>query len=199
MATTDESAPSAGSGGDTPPGSPPAWQKALRRYGPIAAIVVLIAGAVVVFGGGGGGDDDDAATGDTEVGTEQELIESGPMTPAKADLRGEDVDFGPNCDSELGRIKLVSVYAPPCVEPFTGDNGGGTSPGVTADTVKIVYYRADPRLDPLTAATVQGAGADVDPADRDRDGPGLRRPLQQAVRDLRPDRGGRGLHRHRRR
>jgi hypothetical protein len=163
MATTDETAPSAGSGGDTPPGAPPAWQKALRRYGPIAAVVALIAGAVVVFGGGGGGDDDDTATGGTEVGTEEELIESGPMTPAKADLLGEEVDFGPNCDTETGRIKLVSVYAPPCVEPFTGDNGGETSKGVTADSVKIVYYRADPKLDPLTAATVEGAGADIDP------------------------------------
>src|ERR687897_338957 len=163
MATTDETAPSAGSGGDTPPGAPPAWQKALRRYGPIAAVVALIAGAVVVFGGGGGGDDDDTATGDTDVGTEEELIESGPMTPAKADLLGEEVDFGPNCDSELGRIKLVSVYAPPCVEPFTGDNGGETYPGVTGDEIKVVYYQADPALDPLNTSAIAGAGAQVDP------------------------------------
>jgi ABC-type branched-subunit amino acid transport system substrate-binding protein len=34
---------------------------------------------------------------------------------------------------------------------------------VTADTVKVVEYITDPTLDPLTAATVSGAGADVNP------------------------------------
>ena len=34
---------------------------------------------------------------------------------------------------------------------------------MTADEVKVVYYQADPALDPLTAATVENAGADVDP------------------------------------
>jgi hypothetical protein len=85
------------------------------------------------------------------------------MTWQKAEQEGrtDAIDWGANCDTDTGRIKLVSVYAPPCVEPFTGDNGGATSPGVTADTVKVVVYIADPALDPLTAATVAGAGADV--------------------------------------
>jgi hypothetical protein len=127
----------------------------------------LLAGAgVLVFAGGGGdGDDgeDTAASGGTA--TEEELIESGPMTWQKAELEGEtdSIDWGPNCDTERGRIKLVSVYAPPCVEPFEGDNGGATSPGVTADMVKVVEYITDPALDPLLAATVRGAGADVNP------------------------------------
>ena len=63
------------------------------------------------------------------------------MTPEKAELLGEDVDFGPTCDTDLGRIMLKSVYAPPCVEPFEGDNGGATSAGVTADEVTVVYYQ----------------------------------------------------------
>jgi hypothetical protein len=159
MSTTDETT-TKGEGAAPPPRKPPSWQKAAKRYGPIALIVVLIAAAVVVFGGGGGDDDDGAAT-DT-AGTDDELIESGPMTWQKAELTGEDVDWGPNCDTTTGRIKLPSVYAPPCVEPFTGDNGGETYAGVTADEVKIVYYLPDPALDPLTTATVQGAGAQVD-------------------------------------
>jgi hypothetical protein len=167
MSTTDETTDAGGSSGGTPPGKPPAWMKAVRRYGPIAAVVALIAGAVVVFGGGGGDEDGDAsAGGDTEAASEEDLIRSGPMTPQKAELEGvdvEDIDFGPNCDTELGTIKLVSVYAPPCVEAFEGDNGGATSAGVTADEVKLVYYQPDPALDPLTAATVEQAGADVDP------------------------------------
>ncbi|HEX5945337.1 MAG TPA: hypothetical protein VFY82_03640 [Acidimicrobiales bacterium] len=164
MTSTDEKSEST-PGGGTSPGGPPGWMKAARRYGPIAAVAVLIAGAVVVFGGGGddGGDDDVA---DGEIPSEEELIRSGPMTPQKAELEGVDldeIDFGPNCDTELGTIMLVSVYAPPCVEAFDGDNGGATSPGVTEDEIKIVYYQSDPALDPLTAATVAEAGADVDP------------------------------------
>lgn len=158
MTTTDETKPASG---ETPP--PPGWVKAAKRYGPIVAVVALIAGAVVVFGGGGD-DDGDGDTSEAGSSTQEQLILAGPMTPERAELEGEtDVDFGPKCDTDTGRIMLPTVYAPPCVEPFVGDNGGATSPGVSADTVKVVYYQTDPALDPLTAATVEGAGADVDP------------------------------------
>ncbi len=166
MSTTDETTAAGGSpGGTAPSGRPPAWTKAARRYGPIAAVVALIGGAVVVFGGGGGGDGDGdgGAGGDSEVASEEELIRSGPMTPQKAELEGVEVDFGPGCDTALGTITLPSVYAPPCVEPFEGDNGGATSPGVTTDEILIVDYQSDPALDPLTAAMVGGTGADIDP------------------------------------
>lgn len=165
MTTTDET--TAEGGRPAPPGRPPGWMRAARRYGPIAAVVALVAGAVVVFGGGDDGDgDSDTAGGDSGSVALDDLIRSGPMTPQRAELEGVDVgdiDFGPHCDTERGTIELVSVYAPPCVEAFSGDNGGTTSPGITADEVKVVYYQADPALDPLTAATVEGAGADVDP------------------------------------
>jgi hypothetical protein len=168
MSTTDrskEGQPVSGDGAKPSAGAPqPPWKKAAKRYGPIAAVVVLIGAAVLVFGGGGGGDDDDDAATESGGSSEEELIRSGPMTPAKAELEGRtDVDFGPTCDTETGRIMLVSIYAPPCVEPFEGDNGGATYQGVTADSIKIVQYIADPALDPLTAATVSAAGADVSP------------------------------------
>ncbi|HEX6236012.1 MAG TPA: hypothetical protein VFZ68_02400, partial [Acidimicrobiales bacterium] len=164
MSTTDETGatgpgaappPSRGSGG---------WQRAARRYGPFAAIAVVVAAVAIAFGGGGDGDDGvDSGAGDGAASRE-ELIRSGPMTPERAELEGaEDVDFGPNCDTETGRLRLPSALAPPCVEPFEGDNGGATSPGVTEDTVKIVYYQTDPDLDPLTMATAAGAGAQIDP------------------------------------
>ena len=35
-----------------------------------------------------------------------------------------------------------------CYAPFEGDNGGVTSPGVTADTIKLVWYLA-PEQDPI--------------------------------------------------
>jgi hypothetical protein len=164
MSTTDESKAEGDGAGARPPRRQPPWVTAAKRYGPIALVVALIGAAVLVFGGGG---DDDDGDGDATAGgdaSEEDLIRSGPMTPEKAELEGEtDIDFGPNCDTETGRIRLVSVYAPPCVEPFEGDNGGATSPGVTADTVKVVQYIPDPALNPLAAATISGAGADVSP------------------------------------
>jgi hypothetical protein len=162
MATTDETTTAGGSGGAPGPRRQPPWGKALRRYGPIVAVVALIGGAVVIFGGGGDDGDDDRTT--TEVASNEELIRSGPMTPERAELEGVDpatIDFGPNCDTERGTIMLPSVYAPPCVERFEGDNGGATSPGVTEDEVLIVRYDSDPALDPLTAAMIGGAGADT--------------------------------------
>jgi hypothetical protein len=164
MATTDENrVEGPPPGGAAPSGQPATWTRAAKRYGPIAAVVALIAGAVVVFGGGGGDDDgSDGGGGATEVASEDELIRSGPMTPQRAELEGvDDVDFGPRCDTETGRIALPMVLVPPCVEPFEGDNGGATSPGVTGDEVKIIYYSSDPANDPLGAAMIGGIGADV--------------------------------------
>jgi hypothetical protein len=163
MSTTDETkAKGDGSGEGPPPKRQPGWVKPAKRYGPIVVVLALIGAAVLVFGGGGDDGDDEAAT-DGASTSEEELIASGPMTWQKAEQEGEtaNIDWGPNCDTETGKVMLVSVYAPPCVEPFEGDNGGATSPGVTADTVKVVAYITDPALDPLTAATVSSAGADV--------------------------------------
>jgi hypothetical protein len=158
MTTTDETKPASG---ESPP--PPGWVKAAKRYGPIVAVVALIAGAVVVFGGGGD-DDGDGDTSEAGSSTQEQLILAGPMTPERAELEGEtDVDFGPNCDTDTGRIMLPTVYAAPCVEPFQGDNGGATSPGVTADEIKIVYYQTDPAMDPLQSSFLQESGAQVDP------------------------------------
>jgi hypothetical protein len=164
MSTTDETRSQGdGAGAGPPPRRQPAWVKPAKRYGPIVVVVALIGAAVLVFGGGDDDGDDEAATDGATAG-EDELISSGPMTWQRAEQEGDtgSIDWGSNCDTETGKIKLVSVYAPPCVEPFTGDNGGATSPGVTADAVKVVEYITDPALDPLTAATVAGAGADVD-------------------------------------
>ena len=153
MASTDETRTSEDGAGTPPPKPQPGWVKPAKRYGPIVVVLALIGAAVLVFGGGGDDGDDEAAT--DGATSEDELIASGPMTWQKAEQEGEtaNIDWGPNCDTETGRIKLVSVYAPPCVEPFEGDNGGATSPGVTADTVKVVEYIADPALDPLTAGS----------------------------------------------
>lgn len=116
---------------------PPGWMRAVRRYGPFAGVAVLVVVAIVLFRGG---DDDDSVAVEEAPTDREELVRSGPMTPERAELVGEEVDFGPGCDSETGRIMLPTVYAPPCVEPFTGDNGGATGTGVTDDAIKVVLY-----------------------------------------------------------
>ena len=137
--------------------------KMLRRYGPFGLVIVVVAVIALVTVVFSGGDDDEASDG-AEVKSKEELIRSGPMTPEKAELLGKTtVDFGPNCDLETGRIKVPTVYAPPCVEPFTGKNGGTTSQGVTEDTIKIVAYQADPAKDPLLSSQINAAGADTSP------------------------------------
>jgi hypothetical protein len=47
---------------------------------------------------------------------------------------------GPDCDPDTGRVAVPQTFAPPCARPFPegGDNGGATSRGVTATTVKVV-------------------------------------------------------------
>ena len=43
----------------------------------------------------------------------EKLIRSGPMTPQKAELLGETVEFGENCDTTTGRVKLCLLYTSP--------------------------------------------------------------------------------------
>jgi hypothetical protein len=156
MAKTTER-PTTGSG--TPP-TRSNGTRMLRRYGPFGLIVVIVAVVALVTVVFGGGDDDDAGSGG-EVKSEEQLIRSGPLTPDKAELLGRNVDFGPTCDEQRGRVAIPIIYSPPCVAPFEGDNGGATGQGVTGDTIKVVVYSADPARDPLLATQVATAGGDV--------------------------------------
>lgn len=138
--TTDHHGPSRGRG--------------LVRYLPFVAIAVVVALIAVFVSGGGDGEES------TTGGKVTDL----PLTFQEAAEQGVEIDFGPTCDPETGRVRVPSVYAAPCVEPWKGgDNGGATAPGVTADEITVVTYLADPALDPLQAAFVRDAGANTDP------------------------------------
>src|SRR3954452_3490447 len=140
-----------------PTGSRPS---AMKRYGPFIAIVVVIAVIVgVVLITSGGDDDKNADNGNTSGN----VSTSGGPTIIN-DSNRDSIDWGPNCNTELGTVKIPYYYAAPCVKPFTGDNGGDTATGVTKDAIKIVVYIGDPAKNPLQAAQVRGAGADVSPA-----------------------------------
>ena len=81
-----------------------------------------------------------------------------PLTYAAATRLGHanEFDWGPQCDQKTGRLKMPSVFAPPCVPVFTGANGGTTSGGVTGTAINVVYYQMQPGG--LTSAVSGAAG-----------------------------------------
>src|SRR5680860_1733500 len=87
----------------------------LRRYGPIIAIVVVIAivGAVVALTRGS--DDETASTGDGNRNPGD--VAGLPLIYSQAEEEGraDSIDWGPNCNTDLGQVKIPSVYAPSCV------------------------------------------------------------------------------------
>jgi hypothetical protein len=132
----------------------------MKRYGPFIAIVVVIAVIVGVVLITSGGDDDKKADNGNTSGN---VSTSGGPTIIN-DSNRDSIDWGPNCDTERGLVKIPYYYPAPCVKPFKGDNGGDTATGVTKDAIKVVVYIGDPAKNPLQAAQVRGAGADTSPA-----------------------------------
>ena len=123
----------------------------------VLAVVTVVAGLLAAVAAAS------PASDQADAQKNQALVKAGPMTPQKAQLTGKtNVDFGPNCDTTTGRVKLPSVYAAPCVEQFTGKNGGATAQGVTSDSIKVVVYTGDPAKDPLLAGQLRAVGASLD-------------------------------------
>jgi hypothetical protein len=144
----------------TNPAGPPTTSSPLKRYGPIAAIVVVLVviAGVVVLAGGDDSADEAQTTGTANGGAAAATV---PITYQQAEADGTvaDITWVDNCDPETGRIQMPTVYAPPCVPKFEGDNGGATATGVTADAVKVVFYQPQQNADALAAL----AGATDEP------------------------------------
>jgi hypothetical protein len=134
----------------------------LRRYGPIALVVVVIIGVIAIVGALNSGDDDDSGV---SAGDSNGNAAALPLTYQEAQKDGKegDIDWGPGCDTDTGRLKIPIHNAPPCIEPYdrSKGNGGATSQGVTADKIVVALYKGEP--DPLQQQLVEGAGADTDP------------------------------------
>lgn len=136
-----------------------------RQWGPLALVVALLlgAGAIATVKGRG-----PSATTTTEAGSSenQDVAKTWadnpvlPITYAEAKKAGtaDQYDWGERCDTKTGRLKIPSVYSPPCTPVWQGskpwkdkggktvsDNGGATFPGVTADTINVVYYQPSPQ------------------------------------------------------
>jgi len=66
-----------------------------------------------------------------------------PWQVAEAAGTTAAIDWGPRCDTTTGKL-ATPVPIGQCFAPFAGDNGGATSTGVTADTIKVVAYQTNP-------------------------------------------------------
>jgi hypothetical protein len=148
-----------------PEGKAPMFKHAVRRSGAVrrgTSLLAVVAAVTLVAGLLAASAAASPASDEADAQKNEALVKSGPMTTLKAKLQGKtNIDFGPNCDTTTGRVKIPSVYAPPCVQPFTGKNGGATSDGVTGDEIKIVVYNTDPAKDPLVAGAARAAGAET--------------------------------------
>jgi hypothetical protein len=135
--------------------------KALRRYGPIALVVIIIGGIALVAGlRNNKSNNSSVKTSNTTAGQSSTL----PLTFQEAKAQGKTgIDWGPNCDTKTGRVAIPLKEAPQCVQQWdtSKSNGGATSPGVTADSIKVVVYVG--QNDPLQQALVASAGASTSP------------------------------------
>ncbi|MGA7759885.1 MAG: hypothetical protein WCA57_18745, partial [Ilumatobacteraceae bacterium] len=94
-----------------------------------------------------------------------------PLSFSDAEEQGIEVAWDERCDTELGNVAVRDFFAPECYAPFEGDNGGETSRGVTADTIKVVLYQGpddDPIINYLSdAVSVDDTNAESEQTARD--------------------------------
>lgn len=136
---------------------PPARPSTLRRFGPVVAVMLALLLAAGIASVKGRAPESAASPGPIgaggQGGSDPTELEQLPLTFAEAEAAGTaaDLEWGDGCDVITGRVKIPSVYAPPCVPVPSGGNGGVTSSGVTADAIKVVYHESLPGND-ITAA-----------------------------------------------
>ncbi|MGZ4675162.1 MAG: hypothetical protein ACXVJ7_11005 [Acidimicrobiia bacterium] len=132
--------------------APKSGRPALRRYLPFVGGIVVLVVAIVVATMVGGGD----GSGKKATTPKPSGPTGGPVTINATNK--SSIDWGPNCDTARGTVAVPLTYAPPCVKPFSGDNGGATAPGVTADTITVALYQAQPDI--LQQAALNRSGSD---------------------------------------
>ena len=142
-------------------GDTPKKRSGLARYWPVLAVIVVAAAALGIGAIVGGGDDDE--------GDEAASTSTNGEAPALAAFPDEDPLDAPDCDPETGRLAIPSVYAPQCVPlwPEDRDNGGETSPGVSADEIVVAFYVA--QEDPTAAAIGDEVAGEDAPTDEEND------------------------------
>lgn len=135
-------------GGARPPGAGPATRRsAAHRFGPLVLVLVgvVLIGALAVQGHRSPAE---VAAGPGAGSVPADLQ---AVSWREAHDRNVPATFGPSCDQSTGRIAIPSPFAAECYASLRADNGGATSPGVTADTITIVLYQppSDPFVDQI--------------------------------------------------
>ena len=126
------------------------WPKVgrLRIAGPVLVIVAaLIAAGITATVNENNSSSSTSSSAPSGTGTTNGSSTWVPVTYAEAARAGRtaDYDWGPQCDHATGRLKMPTVYSPPCVPVFSGsNNGGSTSAGVSSNTINVVYYQPQP-------------------------------------------------------
>lgn len=133
----------------------PKQKTAAAKIGPIIGVVVVIAViAAVAISKSRSTETAASSNGTTPTAA---LNKDLPVLYNDAKKNGGDTSvYGPDCDPATGKIKMPTIFAPPCVPAWKdgADNGGATFQGVTKDTIKIVEYRASTNGD--LSALLQG-------------------------------------------
>jgi len=104
---------------------------AARRYSPLIAIIAVIAVVGIIVAVSSGGSDSNSKS-DVSTGTGTNAAASGipkQPWPIFTQANKDSIKWGPNCDTDLGTVKIPYNYASPCAKPFSGDNGGATADG----------------------------------------------------------------------
>jgi hypothetical protein len=141
------------------PSAPPQRSVLLRRYGPLIAILVaLVVVAAVVLATRGGSHKTNASGAKTTA--HSHLTGALSWTQAAAEGKTKSIDWGSRCDTSTGKLKIPYYFAGQCYAPFKGNNGGATYQGVTANSIKVVLYLAEPH-DPVLSY-IEGSIADTD-------------------------------------
>lgn len=136
----------------------------IYKWGPLETILVVLIGLVSYVG--------------VTATTAQPTVASAPSGPSTslalppgvdffsaAKQRGDEasIDWGPRCDTTTGKLKMPLWPLQDCFKPFTGDNGGSTAQGVTADTIKVVVY-SEQDNDPVLRFVYQQIGNNDTPS-----------------------------------
>ena len=136
------------------------WPKVGRWR--IAGPVVLIVAALLAAGISATVNETNSTSTTTSSGSSPASTRSSvPITYATAAKEGRTAayDWGPQCDHHTGRLKMPTVFAPPCVPVAKGNNGGAASSGVTGDAVNVVYYQPQPGGLAATISSAAGTNA----------------------------------------
>jgi len=154
------------------PQTPRARRSPLARYAPLIAVVVVVAIVAVVVGVVSGkkkSNNSSVTTNTNSAG--QQTFSDVPIFYNEAKQNGTLAKYTwqPHCDTTTGMVAIPILLPPPCVPAASASsapNGGATSPGVTATTIKVGYFSAKP--DPTFDALLRAAGAYDTPANTDK-------------------------------